>query len=106
MLWLSSSPAAAGPAVRVAVLVPAGAVRGGHLTSLLLTCGPAAQNGISISNRGRVPDDVVAQYKNAQGAPPADPAPEPAKPESTASDGVEGGRDDGMPFCCRRIDLV
>ncbi len=39
----------------------------------------AAQNGIPVSNRGRVPDDVVAQYKNAQGAPPADPAPEPAK---------------------------
>lgn len=32
----------------------------------------AALNGISVSNRGRVPDDVVAQYKNAQGAPAAD----------------------------------
>lgn len=37
----------------------------------------AKENNVHVSHRGRIPADVVAQYKNAQGAVPAAPAAEP-----------------------------
>ncbi len=39
----------------------------------------AKQNGVPVSPRGRVPQDVMAQYNSAQQAPAAQPAPAPAE---------------------------
>jgi len=47
----------------------------------------AAENGVPVSTRGRVPQAVVDQYTNAQQAPVAEPAPdEPVPAESVAAE--------------------
>ncbi len=49
----------------------------------------ARGNGVPVSPRGRVPQDVVAQYTRAQQAPVAQPAPaEPAPAESGTAEPV------------------
>jgi len=49
----------------------------------------ARENGLPVSPRGRVPQDVVAQYTSAQQAPVAEPAPaEPVAAESVAAESV------------------
>jgi len=49
----------------------------------------AAENGVPVSPRGRVPQAVVDQYTSAQPAPVAEPAPaEPAPAESAAAEPV------------------
>jgi len=49
----------------------------------------AAENGVTVSPRGRVPQAVVDQYTSAQQAPVAEPAPaEPVAAESVAAESV------------------
>jgi len=55
----------------------------------------AAENGVPVSPRGRVPQAVVDQYTSAQPAPVAEPvAAEPAPAESAAAEPVPAGSAD------------
>jgi len=50
----------------------------------------ARENGLPVSPRGRVPQDVMAQYTSAQQAPVAEPAPaEPVAAESVAAESAD-----------------
>jgi hypothetical protein len=49
----------------------------------------AKENGVPVSDRGRIPEDVLAQYTSAQQATVAEPAPaEPAPAESGPAESV------------------
>ena len=55
----------------------------------------AKENGVTVSPRGRVPQDIMAQYTSAQQAPVAQPAPaesvaaEPVAAESVAAESAD-----------------
>ncbi len=55
----------------------------------------ARENGVPVSPRGRVPQDVVAQYTSAQQAPVAQPA--PADPALAAPAPAESGTAEPVP---------